>query len=71
MLECSHLSTRALVVVSPSGKTLFWIRSHATVRIILLHITAVELAALHLEPAVDPPRWVADFATVCWGPWKF
>ena len=68
--EC-ELDARVLapLFVSVSGRTLFWIRSLATTRIIPSSvemresdIAAVELAALRHELAVDPLRWFADFA---------
>ena len=57
MLEYLRHCTPEPIVVSASGRTLLWILSHATTRIILSRvrdegdITAVELAALHRELA--------------------
>ena len=67
MLECPQLCTPAPIVVSVNGRTLFWTLPLATTRIVLIRsdvvdVTAVELAALHYELAVDPLRWFADFA---------
>ena len=52
----SHLCTLALIVVPVSA-------DHPVTRRDESDITAVELAALHRELAVDPLRWFSAFAT--------
>ena len=67
MLEHSRHCTPAPIVVSVTGRdAVFDSFSLATTRINLSRVesdfTAVELAVLHHELAVDPLRWFADFA---------